>query len=918
MGELAIRRNRNISVSRYQGTGKTEKAADSTQSRKVAGTAGFTISETLQELMSRVSRVEGRSRESRRALQTGEAALDEVQDSLDRMADLARKSAEGGETDRAALQKELEQLRESIERVISRATAGGVSLFQDGEAGAAKWVESLLYTSGEAGKEEGVQALPDWLMKGIVQKNMTAEEILAALGLDKTASGSDILAAITGKPLESGSVESYLATLYLGAVIAGGDTALEGGIDLHTAMEGLLKLLEKVEEGVPPDRAVELLTGGKFASLADFQARFMDGSAPGLEAFLTNLLLSGEGPGSGAGLTAGSSLLAILAEIKGMNLETLMDLLSVSPLPEAAPEPGSAQSTAEPVPAQAQPMGNVQVSGQDLSGVTLRAPTGELVVGGGADVTVQGTGQGEQAVLLTGSGRTALQHVNLSALTVDSGTARIFVLEQSILKAVRLGEGAVLTVSGGALAKIGSLYAGGSSLLRLTEGAAVALGRTEGAPEGESREVLTVPVVVDGPVSLAAQAAHVRDTAGNRLEPFDLIWKTLLPGWSAITALEMDGRQAKMNLLNGDPVRLWLTRGDHGSPIHGLVVQGKDESGQPRTRYAYLHWNQNTQAFEEISMYPNPFSVTGGEPGRDWVYEEESQTLHILSSQVSAISGGPGTDAAQAPFSGRIVLADGIGPMELALGGVVCRVSSGRAFSLGQGNEVTLILQSGTSNLFESGTGCAGISLGSGTSLNIDCADPHSGGDPDGVLTATGGAGGAGIGWDGEGGWDQAGQILIRGGVSVGAGGFMGSVTIIGGIIVSSDGRGGGEGGLSLQMGEDTVALPQFRLSSRILQLEGLSVATREQALAAQTALEADRRWVSRIQAAYGALYNQLDQSFGGLYSHYISLAEGMVRDNAVADTLLEDMRQSILLQPSQALHTHGRRGTEDVRQLLR
>ena len=119
-------------------------------------------------------------------------------------------------------------------------------------------------------------------------------------------------------------------------------------------------------------------------------------------------------------------------------------------------------------------------------------------------------------------------------------------------------------------------------------------------------------------------------------------------------------------------------------------------------------------------------------------------------------------------------------------------------------------------------------------------------------------------------------------------------------------------------MGEDTVALPQFRLSSRILQLEGLSVATREQALAAQTALEADRRWVSRIQAAYGALYNQLDQSFGGLYSHYISLAEGMVRDNAAADTLLADMRQSILLQPSQALHTHGRRGTEDVRQLLR
>ena len=124
--------------------------------------------------------------------------------------------------------------------------------------------------------------------------------------------------------------------------------------------------------------------------------------------------------------------------------------------------------------------------------------------------------------------------------------------------------------------------------------------------------------------------------------------------------------------------------------------------------------------------------------------------------------------------------------------------------------------------------------------------------------------------------------------------------------------------GVTLRMGEETVTLPQFRLSARTLCLDKISVSTRESARIAAMTIEADRRWVSRIQAAYGALYNQLDQSFGGLYSHYISLAEGMVRDNAAADTLLEDMRQSILLQPSQALHTHGRRGTEDVRQLLR
>ena len=119
-------------------------------------------------------------------------------------------------------------------------------------------------------------------------------------------------------------------------------------------------------------------------------------------------------------------------------------------------------------------------------------------------------------------------------------------------------------------------------------------------------------------------------------------------------------------------------------------------------------------------MYPNPFTVTGGEPGRDWAYDEASHTLHILTPQVTAISGGAGTDANQAPFSGRIALADSIGTMELTLGGVVCRVSSGRAFSLGRANDVTLLLQRGSSNHFESGAGCAGISLGDGTSLRID------------------------------------------------------------------------------------------------------------------------------------------------------------------------------------------------------
>lgn len=909
MNDLTIRR-KGFAAPQYQPVGRTEKPSEGARSQKLTGTAGFTISGTLQQLMNKASQVESRSRESRRTLQTGEAALDEVQDSLARMEELARQSATGKSVDRTALQAELEQLRESISRVIDSASAGDVPLFLDGDTGAAEGVESLLYET--AGKSEGLLSIPDWLIKGIAQSGMSKEQILSALGLDKTASGADILAAIVNSPLESSSAAGYLATLYLGAVIANG--APPDGADLNAALEGLWQLLDQLESGIPLDRAIETLTKGAFTSMADFQAQFTGGTAAGLEAFLADILLSEVGPVLGAE----SSLLSLMEGIKGMNLESLMGLLTLS----QPDQPGAGISTAADVPPQtspgqqppAQPMGNVLVQGQDLSGVSLDVSTGVLTVSGTADVTIQGTGQGEQAILVDGTGQVTIRDANISVLTVGANGARMFCSGESILREVNLPEGAVLTLDGGGPVKIGILRGNESNTLRLLGGAAVMLEQ-----EGEEMKSLTVPVVVEGLVSLAARAVSVRNAEGKPLEPFDVIWKALLPGWNSVTALEMEGQRTKTALMNGELIRLWLTKGDpsHGAPIHRLVFRGRDVSGRPVSRYAYLHWSQETGSFYEISMYPNPFSVTGGEPGLDWVYEEEFQTLHILTSQVTAISGGSGTDAARAPFSGRIALADGIGAMELSLGGVTCRVSSGRAFSLGQGNEVTLILQSGTSNLFESGAGCAGISLGSGTSLNIDCADLRSGGDPDGVLTATGGAGGAGIGWDGEEDWEQPGQILIRGGVSVGMGNLMGSVTIIGGIIISADGKGGGETGLSLQIGGDTVALPQFRLSSRILRLDGLSVETWEQAQEASVILETDRRWVSRIQTAYGALYRQMEQSFGGLYSQYINMAQGALRDNGQAGALLEDMTESILLQPSQALRTHSRRGKEDVGHLL-
>lgn len=1009
MGELTVRRERGVSGPRYRAAEKVEKTAAGAKSQPPAKTAGATVSETLRRLMTQIGQAESHTRESHRTLQVGEAVLAEVQDRLGRMAELARKAAGSAPADWAALQAELERLAEEIDRMTGGASAGGVRLFLDGDLDIGEGAEP----PADAGEEEAVQPLPDWLLSGMDQKDFTPKQLLSMLGLDKNASISDILNALSRKSLANDAA-GYLAALYLGAAVSGGK-ALKTA-DLQASLEGLRQFMEKIAEGVPPDRAVELLTDGAFTSLSDLEAQFTSGVAPGLQEFLEALLIS-----DSVSLPA-ASLLNLLAGMEGMELELMMGLLTAVQSSAAGPEADletALEDGAAPEASQTAvlELADVKVTGRDLSAVS--ADAGELTLGGEADAVLQGSG-GKAAVLLTGSGEITLRDMRVSVLTVDAPSARIFCPGETVIEALVLRPGASLTLSGGGPVRLGRAEGGEGSVLRLAGGAVVLP-----AKEGDGTPgALAVPVAVDGPVLLAARTAQVTSAAGKPMAPFDVVWKTLLPGWSGVTALAVDGHQSRMALASGEPARLWLEKYNfsQGSPIHSVVIRGKDKSGRPKVRYAYLRWNESAGAFEETAMYPNPFTVSGGEEGLDWIYEEESQSLRVLTNQVAAVSGGRGTDANQAPFSGRLVLADGIGTVELTLDGVECRVSEGGAFILGRENEVSLLLRSGSQNLFESGEGWAGISLGAGTTLSIDCPEARqSARNPAGTLTASGGAGGAGIGRDSGAGRDLTGRVVIRGGgvtavgtaggAGIGAGkrGAMGSVDILGGT-VSATGRGGGGAGIGgalgaamgnirirggsvaaqamghaaaigagvqgncgdilisgvariqkalggdpgadigaclfgscgkveisggadigraqlwtrsgvpLQMGTETATLPQFRLSSRALGLDRLSLAKREAAQAAQAAIERDRRWVSQIQSAYHVLYHRLERSFSGLLGvqQYLSGAEGPVRDTGAAGALLSDARQSIPLPSSQAMRTHGKRGMDDVRHLLR
>lgn len=685
---------------------------------------------------------------------------------------------------------------------------------------------------------------------------------------------------------------------------------LGGNSEIRGAAQLLVQLLEQAQAGVSPDQAIRELTDGAIESLAQLQ-ELLDGG--GLQGALIDLLMT----------NSGAALLQLLMGMKGENLDLMLGLLTALQTTQAetgagsGPEAAVAREAGGAVPGDAplpvKEFGAVQVTGKDLSGVTFDRETGELVLAGTEELTVRGTEEALRAIRLTGSGAVTLRDVKGALLTVDSSQARLFTRGSNVLDSLELGKGTSLTLGGEGRLELGGVRGDLSNTLRLTGGGVIVRGE-KGEPFGR----LDLPVVVDGPASLAAHVLRVTDPEGKPMKPFDLLWSTLLPGWGGLSGLKAGERQGRLALLSGDPARLWLAQGDpsQGFPAHSLTFQSQEKSGQIRTRYAYLQWNRRSESFEEAAMYPNPFAVTGGEAERDWVYEEETQTLRILSSRVTAVSGGVGVDANRLPFSGRIVLADGIGAVELTLDSVTCQVIFGRAFDLGEENTVTLVLPGGASNLFASGAGCAGITLGEGTCLCVDCVQPGEE-DEDGTLTAAGGVGCAGIGRDGVAGWDPADPVLIRGAAGEEEHSFLGPVTIASGTVLP-DWEEEQDGAVVLQRGEEAVTLPQFRLSVRALGLSGMSLMTREYARDAGAVLEAGLRRVDQIQKVYSVLYDWLDQGARNLPGTYLTPSQGLVRDAGQAGTLLEDMRKSILSQPSQAMYTHGRRGAEHVCELLK
>ncbi len=824
--ELTIRRERTLARTQYSraaDASKTEnagKAAGQSAATKTASSGnGLSVSESMQSLMARMRELSESSRVSYSILQSGEGAAAEIKDTLEKMRDIVDQAIKYP-AERETLQGELDTLNAGLDRLLSSTVFSDTEIFYDDTDAAGTYYEDLAQLLDEAIENITGADYSSVAFAALTNSGMSSVAILSSLGLSGTASAYDILEAMAQSGLSAGSTASYVVSLYLGAVIAG-DGDASGVTDVAAMLKGLRQLLDRVADGASMDDAISELTGGRFSGMEDLIESFLDGGSDAVE-FLAQLLLTSAGTVSL--LDAQSMSLMNLLESRETDLMTmLLDVLngSAGTVPEADSadvEPSDADGEAQdasqlnaarlPYAVETYTIGRTASPGEGQESGAVSVEGGTVTVHGSGDVIINGSGVSAEAIIIEGSGRVLLRNAQAETLIIKSPEAQVASSGENTIEDLVMDKNAAVTFSGRGLLDIGAFAADSTNTVRVAGGAVMVGG-------GDGRIGENVNVTVEAASSLAVNAGTAVTGADSQAAaPFDVVLRTLVPGFETLTSIAVDGRAAAMALMNNadtqDVARLWLDKPDpsHGYPLHQIRLNGQDSEGKSKIFYVYIQWDEKRGEYRQIPMYPNPFNVTGGTEGEDWEYDDGTGTLRILSPQVTEISGGAGVDANSEPFSGRVQIAGHIGDIRLNINNVSCGVDEGRSFELGRENKVTLILNRGSSNSFRSGSGCAGISVSDGSDVTIESA-PVDEDNPElavGELTVVGGKDGAGIGRDSGGSWDRVSTITIAGGkitstamgagAGIGAGkhGFMGDITITGGTVTAKGGPLGGAG----------------------------------------------------------------------------------------------------------------------------
>ncbi len=201
--------------------------------------AGLAISEKMRAQITGLKTAQKNAKDGISLVQTAEGALTEVHDMLNRMVELATQSANGtydNETDRFQLQKEMDQLRDEIDRIADSANFNGIKLLNgDMDGAGTEVVNDVTVTAVADGDQSGAAGAAGVYSFDVKDFEISGAGTAATATLSINIGGATVTAtvALTDGKASAASVAAAIAT-----AVSGGTSVTIGNAAYTVTVDG--------------------------------------------------------------------------------------------------------------------------------------------------------------------------------------------------------------------------------------------------------------------------------------------------------------------------------------------------------------------------------------------------------------------------------------------------------------------------------------------------------------------------------------------------------------------------------------------------------------------------------------------------------------------------------------------------------
>ena len=201
--------------------------------------AGLAISEKMRAQITGLETAQKNAKDGISLVQTAEGALTEVHDMLNRMVELATQSANGtydNETDRFQLQKEMDQLRDEIDRIADSANFNGIKLLNgDMDGAGTEDVNDVTVTAVADGDQSGAAGAAGVYSFDVKDFEISGAGTAISATLSINIGGATVTAtvALTDGKASAASVAAAIAT-----AVSGGTSVTIGNAAYTVTVDG--------------------------------------------------------------------------------------------------------------------------------------------------------------------------------------------------------------------------------------------------------------------------------------------------------------------------------------------------------------------------------------------------------------------------------------------------------------------------------------------------------------------------------------------------------------------------------------------------------------------------------------------------------------------------------------------------------